>query len=46
MLFQPKILHNHCLQFLFEVKLAPRETENNAYAYGIFCSGQLDPPNQ
>ena len=28
----PKILHKHCLQFLFGVKIAPRETENNAYA--------------
>ena len=28
----PKILHKHCLQFLLAVKMAPRETENNAYA--------------
>ena len=28
----PKILYKHCLQFLLEVKMAPRETENNAYA--------------
>ena len=28
----PKILHKHCLQFLLEVKMASRETENNAYA--------------
>ena len=28
----PKILHKHCLQFLLLVKMAPRETENNAYA--------------
>ena len=47
-----KILHKHCLQFLLAVKMAPRETENNAYAkfgvtnkerfvcYGIFWSGQ------
>ena len=28
-----KILHN-CLQFLLGVKMAPRETENNAYAPG------------
>ena len=27
-----KILHRHCLQFLLGVKMAPRETENNAYA--------------
>ena len=27
----PKILHKQCLQFLFGVKIAPRETENNAY---------------
>ena len=28
----PKILHKHCFQFLMGVKMAPRETENNAYA--------------
>ena len=28
----PKILQKHCLQFLLGVKIAPRETENNAYA--------------
>ena len=28
----PKILHKHCLQFLLGVKMAPRGTENNAYA--------------
>ena len=28
----PKILHQHCLQFLSGVKMAPRETEDNAYA--------------
>ena len=28
----PKILHKHCLQFLLGVEMAPRETENNAYA--------------
>ena len=28
----PRILHKHCLQFLLGVKMAPRETENNAYA--------------
>ena len=28
----PKILHRHCLQFLLGVKMARRETENNAYA--------------
>ena len=27
-----KLLHKHCLQFLLGVKMAPRETENNAYA--------------
>ena len=27
----PQILHKHCLQFLLGVKMAPRETENNAY---------------
>ena len=29
--FHPKILHKHCLQFLLGIKMAPRETENNAY---------------
>ena len=29
---RPKILHKHCLHFLLGVKMAPRETENNAYA--------------
>ena len=28
----PKIWHKHGLQFLMGVKMAPRETENNAYA--------------
>ena len=28
----PNILHKHCFQFLLGVKMAPRETENNAYA--------------
>ena len=28
----PKILHKRCIQFLLGVKMAPRETENNAYA--------------
>ena len=28
----PTILHKHCLQFLLGVKMAPRETEDNAYA--------------
>ena len=28
----PKILHRHCLQFLLGVKMASRETKNNAYA--------------
>ena len=28
----PKILHNHCLQFLLGVNMALRETENNACA--------------
>ena len=28
----PKILHKHCFQFLLGVKMARRETENNAYA--------------
>ena len=47
----PTILHKHCLQFLLGVKVAPRETENNAYAkvggykqralwYGMVFSGR------
>ena len=28
---RPKVLHKHCLQFLLGIKMAPRETENNAY---------------
>ena len=28
----PKILHTYCLQFVLGVKMAPRETETNAYA--------------
>ena len=28
----PKILYKHCLQFLLGVKMAPRESEDNAYA--------------
>ena len=32
----PQNLHKHCLQFLLGVKMAPRETENNAYAkFGV-----------
>ena len=32
----PKVLHKLCLQFLLGVKIAPRETENNAYAkFGV-----------
>ena len=27
-----KMSHKHCLLFLLGVKMAPRETENNAYA--------------
>ena len=30
--FHPKLLHKHCLQFLFLVKMAPRETEDNVEA--------------
>ena len=28
----PKILHKHGLQFLLGVKMAPGDTENNAYS--------------
>ena len=34
----PKILHKHCLQFLLEIKMAPRENENNAYAKFFFVT--------
>ena len=27
----PQIVNKHCVQFLLGVKIAPRETENNAY---------------
>ena len=31
-----KILHKRCLKFLLGVEMAPRETENNAYAkFGV-----------
>ena len=30
--FHPKILLKHCFQFLFGVKIVPRDTEDNAYA--------------
>ena len=34
--FRPKILHKLCLQFLLGVKMAPRETENEAYVkFGV-----------
>ena len=36
--YHPKILHKHCLQLLLGIKMAPRETENNAYAK--FWSGK------
>ena len=44
----PNILHKHCLQFLLELTMVPRENKNSAYAkfggtnkeyYGIFRSG-------
>ena len=28
----PEILHKHCRQYLLGVKMAPRESEDNAYA--------------
>ena len=32
----PKFCYKHCLQFLLAIKMAPRETENNAYAkFGV-----------
>ena len=49
----PEILHKDCLQFLSGVKMAPRETENNASAkfwddkqrvlwYVMVCSGGVN----
>ena len=49
----PKILHKQCLQFLLGIKMAPRETENDAYAkfwgdkqtalwYVMECSGVVN----
>ena len=46
----PKLLHNHCLQFLLGHDNVPREVQNNAYAdvwgvkevyYGICASSEL-----
>ena len=31
-LFTPKILHNHCFQFLLGITVIPREIEGNGYA--------------
>ena len=28
----PKILHNHCFQFLLSITVIPREIEHNGYA--------------
>ena len=48
--YPPKLLHNHCLQFLLGHENVPREVENNAYAdfwgikemyYGIRASCEL-----
>ena len=38
----PKILHKHCFQFLMGVKMAPRETEDNAYANFMVFSGVVN----
>ena len=47
--YPPKLLHNHCLQFLLGDENVPREVENNAYAdfwgvkevyYGICASSE------
>ena len=35
-----EILHKHCLKFLLRVKMAPRVTENSAYAnFGVTNKG-------
>ena len=31
-MFTPKILHNHCFQFLLDVTVVPREIEDDDYA--------------
>ena len=52
----PQIFHKHSLQFLLGVRIAPRETENNAYAkfsgdkqralwYVMVFSGVVNRPN-
>ena len=47
---RPKILHNHCFQFLLGVAVVPREIEDNGYAkfwrlnkvhYGLCENGEL-----
>ena len=35
----PKLLHKHCLHFLLGVKMAPKGTEDNAYAK-FWCDKQ------
>ena len=53
MISHPKVLRKHCLQFLLGCKIAPRETENNAYVkfwgdkqralcYVVVCSGVVN----
>ena len=37
--YPPKLLHNHCLQFLLGHENVPREVENNAYADFFFFGG-------
>ena len=48
--FSPKILHNHCFQFLLGMTVTPREIEDNGYAkfwglkkvhYGLCENGEL-----
>ena len=34
--YPPRLLHNHCLQFLLGHENVPREVENNAYADFFF----------
>ena len=35
----PKILHNHCFQFLLSITVIPREIEHNGYAKFFFWGG-------
>ena len=51
--YPPKILHNHCFQFLLGIIVVPREIKDNDYAkllgvnkvhYGLCENGELYGP--